>query len=98
MPGQQKIESTLWIDEAGVIHKSLVPSLGQEAVRTTKEDALQELEGKELDLLVASVVKLKGELPNPLKTKQVVYRAKVKERQDRGRVCAVSVAEREAAR
>jgi hypothetical protein len=76
--GGQKIESTLWIDEAGVIHKSLVPSLGQEAVRTTKEDALQALEGKELDLLVASVVKLRGELPNPLKTREVVYRAKVK--------------------
>ncbi len=76
--GGQKIESTLWIDEAGVIHKSEVPAIGQLAVRTSREDALQEIEGKELDLLVASVVKLKGELPEPLKTKQVVYRAKVK--------------------
>lgn len=76
--GGQKIESTLWIDEAGVIHKSEVPAIGQVAVRTSREDALQSIDGKELDLLVASVVKLKGELPEPLKTKRVVYRAKVK--------------------
>jgi hypothetical protein len=76
--GGQKIESTLWLDEAGVIHKSVVPDLEQVAARTSREDALQSIDGKELDLLVASVVKLKGELPEPLKTKRVVYRAKVK--------------------
>jgi hypothetical protein len=76
--GGQKIESTLWLDEAGVIHKSEVPAIGQVALRTSKEDALQSIDGKELDLLVASVVKLKGELSNPLRTKRVVYRAKVK--------------------
>jgi hypothetical protein len=73
----QRIESTLWIDEAGVIHTSLVPALGQEAVRTTREDATQGLAGKELDLFAVSTVKLHGELPDPQQTKQVVYRAKV---------------------
>ena len=77
--GQQKLETILWVDEGGVVHKSLVPAIGQEAVRTTKADAMQEIEGRELDLLVASVVKLQGDLPEPLKTTRVVYRAKVKE-------------------
>jgi hypothetical protein len=77
--GQQKLETILWVDEAGVVHKSLVPAIGQEAVRTTKADALQKIEGREFDLLAASVVKLQGDLPEPLKTTQVVYRARVKD-------------------
>ena len=75
--GTQKLDTILWMDEQGVVQKSLVPSIGQEAVRTVKADALQRLEGQEFDLLAASGVKLKGELPNALATRQVVYLAKV---------------------
>jgi hypothetical protein len=74
----QKLQTVVWIDEAGQTLKSLVPAIGQEAVRTTKEDALEQPAGAPFDLLVASVVKLKGDLPQPLTTRRVVYRASVK--------------------
>jgi hypothetical protein len=76
--GGQKMDTVLWVNDKGETLKSLVPSIGQEAVRTTKEDALQKPAGGEFDLLVASVVKLAGELPSPHTTKRVVYRARVK--------------------
>ncbi len=76
--GGQKMETVLWASEQGEMLKSLVPWIGQESVRTTQEDALQHSAGAELDLLVASIVKLQGELPNPHATRRVVYRASVK--------------------
>jgi hypothetical protein len=75
--GGQKIDTTLWIDEQGRALKSYVPAIQQEAVRTTKEDALRPQEGGQFDLLVASAVPLKGKLPNPTLTKRVVYKAHV---------------------
>ena len=75
--GGQKIETTLWVSDKGETLKSLVPSIQQEAVRTTKEDALQPAVGGEFDLLVASTVPLKGKLPNAIETKRVVYKAHV---------------------
>jgi len=82
--GGQKMETTLWINDQGETLKSLVPSIEQEAIRTTKEDALQKPVGEEFDLLVASVVKLRGELPSPLTTRRVVYRATAKSGKIRG--------------
>lgn len=82
--GGQKMETTLWINDRGETLKSLVPSIGQESIRTTKEDALQRPVGGEFDLLVASVVKLRGELPSPLTTKRVIYRATAKSGKIRG--------------
>jgi len=82
--GGQKMEATLWISDRGETLKSLMPSIGQETVRTTKADALQKPTGGDLDLLVASVVKLRGRLPNPLTTKRVVYRATAKSGEIRG--------------
>jgi hypothetical protein len=76
--GAQKIESIMWIDEQGETLKSLVPSLGQESVRTTKDDALQQPGDKQYDLLVASTVPLKGKLPHPHETRRAVYRARLK--------------------
>src|SRR5262245_14412238 len=76
--GAQKIESVVWIDDKGETLKSLVPSLGQESVRTTKADALQESGDKQYDLLLASTVPLKGTLPNPHQTRRAVYRAHLK--------------------
>jgi len=76
--GGQKLQSTLWIDEQGQTLKSLVPSIGQEAVRTTRADAIRQPAGKEFDLLAASIVKLPTSLPSPQQTKKVVYRARLK--------------------
>ena len=75
--GGQLLDTVLWVDERGETLKSYVPAIGQEAVRTTKEDALGQPAGQ-FDLLVASIVPLKGELPNPSKTRRVVYRARMK--------------------
>jgi hypothetical protein len=82
--GGQKMETVLWLNEQGETLKSHVPSLDQEAVRTTKADALQRPVGGEFDLLVASVVKLKTPLANPVKTTRVVYRARLKSGQIEG--------------
>jgi len=76
--GPQRIESIVWIDEKGDALKSLIPSLGQEAVRTTKADALESAGGKKYDLLVASTVRLKEPLPNPHSLTRAVYRAHLK--------------------
>jgi hypothetical protein len=76
--GGQKLASTMWTSEKGEILRSLVPAIGQENVRTTKEDALQKPEGGGFDLLAASVVKLPGGLADPQSLGRVVYRAKVK--------------------
>jgi transglutaminase superfamily protein len=76
--GAQKIESVVWINEQGDTFKSLVPSIGQEAVRTTKADALRPKNGEKYDLLLASTVRLKRPLTRPHETQRVVYRAHVK--------------------
>jgi len=82
--GAQKIESVVWIDEKGETRRSLVPSLGQESVRTTKADALQQPGDKQYDLLLASTVPLKGALPNPHQSKRAVYQAHLKSGQIAG--------------
>jgi hypothetical protein len=76
--GTQTIHSTHWADERGETLKTIIPAVGQESIRTTKEDALRQSPGGRLDLLVSSTVPLAGELPNPQQTKRVVYRARVK--------------------
>jgi hypothetical protein len=74
----QKIETLVWANEKGESLKSVIPSIGQEAVRTTKQDALRQSASGQYDLLVASTVPLKGTLPDPQQTKRVVYRARMK--------------------
>jgi hypothetical protein len=76
--GPQKVETILWANDNGETLKAFVPGIGQEAVRTTKADALRRSAGKQYDLLLASTVPLKGTLPDPPFTKRVVYRARLK--------------------
>jgi len=75
--GAQKIETLLWVNDGGEVLKSLVPSIGQEAVRTTKEDALRKADGKSYDLLFASTVPLKGKLADPQRAERAVYHARM---------------------
>ncbi|MCU0878983.1 MAG: transglutaminase family protein [Pirellulaceae bacterium] len=75
--GGQKLASTVWTNEKGEVLRSLVPAIGQENVRTTKEDALQKPVGGGFDLLAASVVKLPGGLADPQSLGRAVFRAKV---------------------
>lgn len=76
--GKQAIDSLLWIDNEGETLKSLVLGIDQEAVRTTREQALLNLDGGELDLMLASIVKLNEPLNHPLTTRRAVYRATIK--------------------
>ncbi len=77
---QQRIDTTLWIDDAGEALKSYMPGLQQETLRTTRTAALAaDQDRPPLDLIVDSVVKVNPPLENPLTTKRVLYRAKVKE-------------------
>lgn len=76
--GAQRIESTQWADEKGETLKTIVPAVGQESFRTTKEDALRRSTGAPLDLLVSSTVLLPGGFPGAQQTRKAVYLAKVK--------------------
>src|SRR5437762_2774477 len=59
--GQQKIEELRWIDERGESLKSVVPSLGQQSVHTTKANALQPAAGtRPLDVMAASTIPITG--------------------------------------
>ena len=75
--GGQKMESVLWTDEQGETLKSFMPGVGQESVRSSREQALSGRRMAPLDLIVASIVPLKGKLPNAPRTRRVVYRATV---------------------
>src|SRR5262245_14946675 len=82
--GQHKIEELRWVDPRGESLKSLVPSLQQEAIRTTKTDALSPAAGGPLDLMIASAVPVTGKLVPSSTSKQAVYRAHVKNGQIAG--------------
>ncbi len=71
----QRIEHVQWIDERGQTLKSFMPGVGQEAVRTTKQAALQSPRGK-FDLMATSVVPVAT--PVAKDSQRVVYRARVK--------------------
>src|SRR6185369_1750667 len=73
----QKIDSMIWANDRGEVIKTIVPGLQQEVVRTTKADALKPTDAK-FDLLVASTVPLKQDLPNAHTTRRAVYRAHLK--------------------
>jgi hypothetical protein len=75
--GQFKIEELRWTDSHGEVHKSLLPSLRQEAVRTTKEVALAPASGGPLDLMSTSIVPLSGNRAPLPGSKRAVYRARV---------------------
>jgi len=76
--GGQQIESTQWADEKGETIKAIIPAVGQETLRTTKEDALRRSAGGKLDLLVNSTVPLPGGFPNAQQTRKATYLAKMK--------------------
>ncbi len=74
----QKIESLIWTDRTGQALKTLVPGLGQESYRTTREVALDESEMGTFDLGKHSTVKVQRRLRDPHKTRRVVYRVHTK--------------------
>ncbi len=77
--GDQSLVTTLWVDDKGETHRSLVAGIGQEALRTTKGLALKASEAGEFDLMEGSIVKVGGTIPDLASAKLVRYRAKIKE-------------------
>jgi hypothetical protein len=75
--GLQQIESLLWLNDRGDAVKTLVPSVGQETVRTTKAEALRRSAAGQFDMQQTSIVKLRGTLPGGRQTRRAVYRARV---------------------
>lgn len=84
MIGGAALETTLWTDDKGRIQKTLVPGLKQETFRTTKERATQKVTPSELDLMAASVVRVKGLTKNFSAAQRVVYKAQLKSGEIRG--------------
>lgn len=76
--GPGGLETFLWINEKGHTVKSLVPGMKQETYRTTRERAMQKSEAAELDLMVASVVRVKGQTQGLTSARRVIYSAKLK--------------------
>lgn len=74
----QRIETVLWLNEHGEPLKQVMPQIGQEALRTTKELALRPAAGGDYDLLIATTVPLVGQVPDHARTTRVVYRARLK--------------------
>jgi hypothetical protein len=73
LAGGQKIdEGVIWCDRAGNVLKNA--SSGLEAYRVTKEEALENADVAELDLLSSMKVKTDRPLADPRRTKQVRYR------------------------
>jgi transglutaminase-like putative cysteine protease len=71
--------STYWVDESGQILKSFTDVFGgQVTYRTTQEAAMSPIVGV-FDLLKESLLKVKNKIPNPYKTRNVVYRLTMKD-------------------
>lgn len=79
--GGGEIETTLWVDDKGNPLKSVVSGIQQETYRTTKERATKKPEagGADLDLMVASVVPVKGKLAGLTSGRRVTYIARLKQ-------------------
>ena len=71
--------TTYWVDQGGQILKSYTDVFGgQTTYRTTQAAALAPIAGG-FDLLKESILKVRNKIPNPEKTRNVVYRLTVKD-------------------
>ena len=76
--GEQEIESLMWVDRAGQTLRTVIASMEQESLRTTKAEALRPAETADFDLLLDTVIKLPGPPPNFAEVRHVVYLARLK--------------------
>jgi hypothetical protein len=77
--GSEQIESVLWMDPQGRVHKMKNVLLNMEAVLTTQEDAQRATSGGGFDLGFDTIVRIDRPLRDPHRTRRVVYRAKLTE-------------------
>ncbi len=77
--GPAQMKSIVWTDEQGKPHKVKDLQLGMEAFLTTREDALRPSADSGFDLGFDTIVRVDRPLPDPHRTRRVVYRAQLKE-------------------
>ncbi|MHB8902752.1 MAG: transglutaminase-like domain-containing protein, partial [Thermoguttaceae bacterium] len=73
--GSNKVRSTIWTDEQGEIYKEQIAEMFNfVAVRGTRQEALEEVSRPDFDLGKLSAVPVQRALPDPHRTRRVVYR------------------------
>ncbi len=70
----QSIRSTMWTDEAGVVLKTEIASVGEQHFRTTPELARAANQVAEVDLLTDQAIRLDRPIPNAHHTVRARYR------------------------
>jgi hypothetical protein len=77
--GPTEMKSVLWADLEGNVWRVQDLQLGMDAYRTTREKALSENKGGSFDIGFDTVVRIARPINDPHRTKQVVYRARLKD-------------------
>ena len=75
------IQSILWVDPSGEILKTLLPGLGLEEYRTSRQNALAKTDSAGFDINDSFSIPLKRTLANPHATRHVRYRVHVRDGQ-----------------
>jgi len=73
------INSTIWANQDGEILKTLLPGLGLEEYRTSRDHALAKIGSRPFDINAAFSIRLKRTLADPHATRRVRYRIHVKD-------------------
>ncbi len=80
LQGDQQLVSWIWCDGAGQTLKSqLIGGLGGESYRTTKEDAVSQLDDVDFDLFRMTTVKVDRPLTDPHRKRRIVYRVRLED-------------------
>ena len=82
--GAPPLEGSVWTDRSGEVMKSWVAAMNVETYRTTRAEALKEIEPGEFDLVRDLKVPVARSLPSPHATKRVRYRVTVEDRDPMG--------------
>ncbi|MBA4016045.1 MAG: hypothetical protein C0483_02535 [Pirellula sp.] len=78
LPGGMKLDSTAWVDDQGVVWKSVYPALQQTTLRATREQALKPGDAAAaVDLGLATKVPTVPPLVKPYETTFVRYRVRL---------------------
>ncbi|HUT93692.1 MAG TPA: transglutaminase-like domain-containing protein [Thermoguttaceae bacterium] len=77
-------EGSVWTDRSGEVIKSWMSAMNVETYRTTRAEALKEIEPGEFDLVRDLKVPVARPLPSPHATKRVRYRVTVEDRDPLG--------------
>lgn len=74
LPDGQALESVLWADRNGEVHKSFTPIMGQETFRVTREEALEKTDAAAFDLGEDLAVRVARPIVDPHRTFRIRYR------------------------